>query len=99
MQRIIDGAAYNTDTATKIALHRKQGDGERQVTHYRTTQGKDFYHLQNYEGSDGHLQDRFEQVPEGYWHETYHAGAEVPDDTSLVEVRAGDRRIGRKPNA
>lgn len=99
MKRIIDGAAYNTATAIKIALHRKQGDDDRQVTHYRTRQGKDFYHLQNYERSEGHLQDSFEQVPDSYWHETYHSGGEVGEDASPANVRASDRRIRRKPNA
>ena len=99
MKRVIDGAAYDTATAIKIALHRKQGDDDRQVTHYRTKQGKDFYHLQNYEGSEGHLQDSFEQVPDSHWHETYHSEGEVGENATPAEVRKGDRRIRRSPKA
>ena len=97
MKRIINGAEFDTATASKIALHRKQGDDDRQVTHYRTRQGKDFYHLQNYEGSEGHLQDSFEQVQDSYWHETYHSGGEVGESAAPAETRRGDRHIRRKP--
>jgi len=99
MKRIIDGAVFDTATASKIALHRKQGDGDRQVTHYRTRQGKDFYHLQNYEGSEGHLQDSFEQVDDSYWHETYHSAGGVGVNAETAPVRRRDRHISRKPKA
>ena len=92
MKRIIDGTAFDTTTASKIALHRKQGDGDRQVTHYRTRQGQDFYHLQNYEGSEGHLQESFEQVQDSYWDETYRSGGEVAENAAPAEGRKRDRR-------
>lgn len=96
MKRIIEGAVYDTTTASKVALHRKQEEGDRQVTHYRTRQGIDFYHLQNYEGSEGHLQNSFEQVQDSYWHERYHLPGEVGENAAPAEVRRRDRHIRRK---
>lgn len=99
MKRIIDGAECDTTTASKIALHRKQGNDDRQVTHYRTGQGKDFYHLQNHEGSEGHLQRSFEPVQDSFWHETYQSGREVGETGAPAKFQRRDRHIRRKPMA
>ena len=99
MKRIINGTEYNTVTAIKIALHRKQGADDRQVTHYRTRQGKDFYHLQNHELSEGHLENSIGQLPHSYWHEVYQSGRELGEGPAPAKVRAGDRRIRPKPNS
>lgn len=57
MKRIINGVTYNTATATKVAYKAKARDNDRCVTMYQTRKGAFFYHFQNYERSEGHLDD------------------------------------------